>query len=61
MHLNWLNLFHFLIVEGGPLVILIGYMIVMSPFLDVIRMSMPTVYFLVHLDCGKFCRKNTFF
>ena len=55
VHLNWLNWFHFLILEGGLLVILIDYMIFVSPFLDVTRMSMSTVSFLVQLDSGIFC------
>ena len=33
----------------GPLAILIGCMIFLSPFLDVKRMSMPTVSLLAHL------------
>ena len=31
VHLNWLNWFHFLILEGGPLVILIDCMNFLSP------------------------------
>ena len=38
IHLNWLNLFHFLIIEKGLLVILIDCMVFLSPFLDVTRM-----------------------
>ena len=34
VHLNWLNWFHFLILEGGLLVVLIDFMIFLSPFLD---------------------------
>ena len=45
VHLNWLNWFHFLILEGGLLVILIDCMIFVSPFLDLTRMSMSTVSF----------------
>ena len=37
---------------GGLLVILIDCMIFLSPFLDVTRMSMPTVCFLIKLDSG---------
>ena len=48
-HLNWLNWFHFLILEGGLLVILIDCMIFLSAFLHVKRMSMPTVSFLTRL------------
>ena len=47
---NWLNWFHFLFLEGGLLVILIDCMNFLSPFLDVTRMSMSTVSFLVQLD-----------
>ena len=35
IHLNWLNWFHSLILEGGVLVILIDCMIFLSLFLDV--------------------------
>ena len=55
VHLNWLNWFHFLILEGGLLVILIDCMIFLSPFLDVTRMSMSTVSFLTQLDSGILC------
>ena len=53
VHMNWLNWLHsidsllytsFLII--GVLVILIDCMILLSPFLDVTRMSMSTVSFL---------------
>ena len=46
INLNWLSWFHFLILEGALLVILIDYISFLSPFLDVIRMSMSTVSFL---------------
>ena len=36
---NWLNWFHFIILNGGLLVILIDCMIFLLPFLDVIRMA----------------------
>ena len=49
-YLNCLNWFHFLILEDGLLVILIDCMIFLSPFIDVIKMSMSTVSFLAHLD-----------
>ena len=41
--------------RGGLLVILIDCMIFLSPFLDVIRMSMSTVSFLAQLDSGSLC------
>ena len=44
VHLDWLNWFHFLI--------LIDYMIFLSPFLGAARMSMSTIYFLAQLDSG---------
>ena len=52
---DWHNWFHFLFLEGGLLVILIDWMIYLSPFLDVIRMSMSTVSFLAQLDCRIVC------
>ena len=39
---NWLNWFHFLFLEAGLLISLIDYMIFLSPFLDVKRMSMSS-------------------
>ena len=52
VHLNFLNWFHFLFLEGGLLVILIDCMIFLSPFLDVSRMYMSTVSFLTQLGSG---------
>ena len=51
-HLNWLDWFNFLILEGGLLVILIDSMIFLSPFLDVTSMSMSAVFSLTELDTG---------
>ena len=42
--MNGLNLFRFLIFVGGPLAILIGCIIFLSPFL--MRISMSTFFFL---------------
>ena len=47
VHLNWLNCFHFFILERGQLVILMGCIISVSPFLDVIRMSISTSSLLI--------------
>ena len=47
VHLNWLNCFHFLILERGLLVILIDCITLVSAFLDVTRMYMLLVSFLV--------------
>ena len=42
---NWLNWFHFHFLEGGLLVILIDWMIFLSPLLDVTRMSTVNSFF----------------
>ena len=60
VHLNWLNWFYLLILEEGLLVILIDWMIFLSPFLDVIRMCMLTVSFLAQLDSVILCVWNAF-
>ena len=44
---SWFNWIHFLFLEGGLLVILIDCIIFLSPFLDVTKMSMSAVSFLV--------------
>ena len=60
-HLNWLKLCHFLILAGGPRIILVDCMIFLSPFLDVIRMSMSAVFFLTQIQSGILCLQNSFF
>ena len=55
VHSNWPNWFHFLILDGGLLYIQIDYMILLSSFLDVTRISMSTVSFLAQLDPGILC------
>ena len=55
VHLNWLNWFHFFILEEGLLVILIDCMIFLSPFLDLTRMSMSALSFLAQLGSGILC------
>ena len=57
---NCVNWFHFLFLEGGLLVILIDCMIILSPFLDITRMSISTVSFLAQLDSGILCLWNAF-
>ena len=52
--------FHFLFLNEGILVILIDCMIVLSPFLDVTRMSISTVSYLAQLDSGILCLGNGF-
>ena len=49
VHLNWLNWFHFLILEGGLLVFLIDCIIFLPPFLEDTRISMSTISFLWQL------------
>ena len=56
VHLNCLNRLCFLILMGGPLFILIDSMIFLSPFLDVIKMSI--VSFLTQLDPAILCLQN---
>ena len=62
---NWLNLFHFLFLKGGPLNILIDCMIFLPPFLDVymnslfprtarIWNSLPIEYFPLTYDLSEF-------
>ena len=53
--LNWLDWFHFRIIEGGLFVILIDCMIFLSPFLDVTRISLSTVSLPAPLGSGIFC------
>ena len=50
---NWFNWFQFLFFEGG--LRFIDCIIFLSPFLDVARMYMSTVFFLVQLDPGILC------
>ena len=57
LQFNW---FHFFFLEVGVLVILIDYMIFLSPFLHVTGMSMSTVSFLAQLDSGILCLQNAF-
>ena len=50
VHLSSFYRFHFLFLEGGLLVILIDCMVFLSSFLDVTKMTMLTVSFLVQLS-----------
>ena len=52
VHLNWLGWFHFLILKGALLFILIDCLISQSPFLDLVWMSMSKISFLEQLDPG---------
>ena len=45
VYLNWLHWLHFLILEGGLLVILIDFMIFLPPFQDVLRMSISIIFY----------------
>ena len=53
VHLNWLNWFHYLIFVESFTVALTDYMIFLSVFLYVIRMSLSTVSFLAQLRLWK--------
>ena len=44
VHLNWLDWFHFLIVVGSLTVIVIDWVVYLSPFLRGMRMSMLTFF-----------------
>ena len=55
VHLNWLNCFHFFIIEGGVLVILIDCILSLSPFADVTRIAISTVSFFAQLNSGILC------
>ena len=55
VHLNWLNWFHFLILERGLHVILIDCVIFLSQFLDVTKMTMSTVSSFAQLHSGIVC------
>ena len=48
--MNWLKQFLFLVLLGGPLIILIDCRIFLSPFIDVIVMSMSAVHLLAQFD-----------
>ena len=50
VHLNWLNRFHFLILEESLLFVLIDCMIFLLQFQDVIRVSMSIVSLLAKLN-----------
>ena len=51
----WTEVRSGLLISGGLLVILIDWMIFVSPFLDVARISMSTVSFLAQLNSGILC------
>ena len=50
VHLNWLNRSHFYILSRGLVIILKDCIISLSAFVDVTRMSIPTVSFLAQLN-----------
>ena len=55
VHMNWLNWFHFVILEGGLLVILYKLHDFSVTIPKCTKMSMPTVSSLAQLDYGIFC------
>ena len=60
VQLIWFDWILFLITKGGLLIILIDNMILLSPILHVIRMSMSTVSFLAQIDSETLCLKDLF-
>ena len=56
VHLNWLNRSHFYILKRGLVIILKDCIISLSAFVDVTRMSIPTVSFLAQLNSWILCR-----
>ena len=55
VNLNWLNWFHFFILEEGLIFILIACMTCLLPFPYVTKMSMSTVSCLAQLNSGIIC------
>ena len=60
LHRNWLNWCHILILTGNPHLILMDCMIFLSSYLGVTRMTMSTVFFLLHLDSAILYLQNVF-
>ena len=56
--MNWLKQFLFLVLLGGPLIILIDCMIFLSPFIDVIMMSKSAVHLLAQFDSAILYQQN---
>ena len=59
-YLNWVKWLYFLILVAGPLIILLGCMIFLSLFPNVIRMSMWTAFFHAQIQFGIFCLQSPF-
>ena len=55
VHLNWLKWTLFLILVEGLSIILMGYAILVSPFLGVIKLSLSAVSYLAQPDSKIFC------
>ena len=60
-YLNRVNWFHLIILVAGPLVALICCMFLLSPFLDVVMLSLLTVSFLAQWDSRILCLQNASF
>ena len=52
--------FHFLVLVGVSLVILMGFKIFLSPFLDITRISVSILSFLTQLGSGTYRQQNVF-
>ena len=59
-YLDWLTWFHFFILAGDALIIQIGCMIFLSTFLDIIKISIETIYFFIMVDCKILNLQNAF-
>ena len=57
-YLNWVKWLYFLILVAGPLIILLGCMIFLSLFPNVIRMSMWTAFFHAQIQFEIFCLQS---
>ena len=54
VHLNWLNWFQFFFFVKDSFIIYSNWFF-LTPHLDVIRVSMSTIFFLAQLDSGILC------
>ena len=55
VHLNWLDWFHFLIVVGSLTVIVIDWVVYLSPFLRCCEDVYVNIFFVVQLHNGIIC------
>ena len=58
IHLHWWNLFLFFNHRRGLLLILVGCMGFLLPFLDLIKICMSGVSIFIQLDSGIVCEES---